>query len=460
VDNTDIVTRPRFPTSVGILLGIALCTHLAAVADAVFGQPMPGATLFLVGQLALSLALLRLYDKAWVLQDIRLVFILFFFLYGGTLPLIMASSGSNSAGLPESAFLYGTGLLAFNLVQWWYKRPWRDLSQAAFARIRPTVANGVVLVLAFVFIIGYAKARGVQFAFGIERGNTNYLGTQLFTVMVLGMNGLAMFMFAGWSEASRTTKILAVCGIAGFVLFHLSLGSRRDYLAMFIFLAGVIATKRQAVIRLWTVVAGSILFVALSALGILRHVLVDPSLLARGPVDLFLSGSEFVSPIQTLIHYVNISRPLRWGWTYLSAPTLFIPRSIWPDKPESLSLQFARDTFGGVGAMGFAYTPVTEAFINFGWLGPVIVLSLLSVLMVKLVRNADAHPGLYFICFAWVVDFNRGDFSDVFYSLVFVGGAYTMMQWVSRLRWVSGTGRTTPSQAEVRPPAPRAALNY
>ena len=133
---------------------------------------------------------------------------------------------------------------------------------------------------------------------------------------------------------------------------------------------------------------------------------------------------------------------------YISAPALFIPRSIWPEKPESLSLQFMRDAFGTTGLMGFAYTPVTEAFLNFGWVGPFIVFAILSILMVKLVRNASAHPGLYFIAFALVIDFNRGDSGGTFYAMMVVGGAYTAMMIASRLRWLPRmTTRIWPAQA-------------
>ena len=85
--------------------------------------------------------------------------------------------------------------------------------------------------------------------------------------------------------------------------------------------------------------------------------------------------------------------------------------------------------------MGFAYTPVTEAFLNFWYVGPFIVFTVLSLLLVKLVKNSYAHPGLYFVAFALVVDFNRGDWGGTFYALMVVGGAYWFMTVVSRLTW-------------------------
>ncbi|HEX2721348.1 MAG TPA: hypothetical protein VHM24_00420, partial [Gemmatimonadaceae bacterium] len=200
----------------------------------------------------------------------------------------------------------------------------------------------------------------------------------------------------------------------------------------------VVATRRRAVIRLASVLIGFVAFAAFTALAIVRQVIQDPALLTRfNPIELLVTQNEFVSPIFTLMHYVNTDRPLRWGFTYIAAPSLFMPRALWPDKPESLSIQFMRDAFGTTGLMGFAYTPVTEAFLNFSWVGPFIVFAVVSILMVKLVRNADAHPGLYFLSFAFVVDFNRGDFGGTFYALVVAGGAYAIMLFVSRLRWMA-----------------------
>jgi oligosaccharide repeat unit polymerase len=250
------------------------------------------------------------------------------------------------------------------------------------------------------------------------------------------VNGLTMFMIAGWSRLSRLEKMLVLGSVILFILFQLTMGNRRDFLAMFIFLIGVVMTKRRAVIRATTVIFGTVAFGAFMALGIVRQILQDPALLTRyNPLELVLTQNEFVTPIFTLVHYVNNVRPLRWGYTYISAPLQFIPRAVWPEKPESLSLQFMRDAFGTTNLIGYAYTPVSEAFLNFSWVGPFLVFAVFSLLLVKLVRNAEAHPGFYFICFALAVDFHRGEFSGIFYAMCFVGGAYAFQLLVSRLRW-------------------------
>ncbi|MEO8192558.1 MAG: hypothetical protein ABI681_01825 [Gemmatimonadales bacterium] len=439
----------RFPTAPGILLGVSAALQLASLIEVVFGTPVAGASWFLVGQFALSLALIRLYDGKWVFQDIRLFFVIFLFLYGGTLPLVVISGiGGDAPGVAGAAFMYGTAFLGFNLVQWWYRQPWRDIPLAVFDRIRPSFANAMALMLALVFLGVYALALGVELSLTMDRSQVRFLGTQLWVVMMFVINGFVMFMLAGWGRLTKPARIALIGSMLLFVGAQLAMGNRRDFLPMLVFLAGVIATRRHAVIRAGSVVMGGIAFALFTAIGILRQVLQDPTVLVRSnPLELIVQHNEFVSPIFTLMHYINVHRPLRWGFTYFSAPSLFFPRALWPDKPESLSLQFMRDAFGTTGLMGFAYTPVTEAFLNFWWVGPFIVFAILSLLMVKLVRNADAHPGLYFIAFAMTVDFNRGDFGGIFYAMVVVGGAYAIMSFISRLRWAPRNVRSvwTPS---------------
>jgi hypothetical protein len=113
---------------VGILLGVAVSLHLAAAIELGLGTMLAAATWFLVGQFAVSVALLRLYDGKWMFQDIRLFLVVFLFLYGATLPLVVISGlGGNQPGLAGAAFMYGTAFLGFNLVQWWYRQPFHDV---------------------------------------------------------------------------------------------------------------------------------------------------------------------------------------------------------------------------------------------------------------------------------------------------------------------------------------------
>ena len=441
------ITQTRehpFPGLVGIFLGSSLCLHLAALVYFGFGNSLESAVCVLCGQFLLGLSILRLVDGAFVFQDIRLFFLIFYFFYGATLPIVVAFGLQGAtAGIAGAAFMYATGMFAFNFVQWWYRQPWHDVPPEVFARYRPSFANAMLIFLGFAWIIYYLLSRGTVLGGGINRERANWIGTQVWVVSMFVMNGLVMYGFIGWNQLTRQAKVVLVLTVIAFVLLQISFGNRRDFLPMFVFLAGVIAARRHAVIRFWTILLGILAFAGLTLLGILRQVIAAPLLLASDPVTILVTQSEFVSPIQTLIYYVSHPRVLRLGMTYITAPLLFIPRAFWPGKPESLSLQFMRDAFGTTEIMGYAYTPVTEAFLNFGFVGPAIVVGILSIMMVKLVKNADLRPGLYFICFSVVVDFNRGDVPGTFYQIVCIGSAFYLMHLVSRIRWAPRILRET-----------------
>ena len=188
---------PRFPTSVGILLGLAISLHLAALIEVLIGIRVDSATYFLVGQFVVSLALLRLYDGRWVFQDIRLFFVIFFFLYGATLPLaVLFGFLGDDAGITGAAFMYGTAFLGFNLVQWWYRQGWHDVPNEVFARIKPTFLNTLMLIGGVGFIAAYALLLGLEVTMKIDRTQVTVLGTQLWVVSMFILNGFVMFMAA------------------------------------------------------------------------------------------------------------------------------------------------------------------------------------------------------------------------------------------------------------------------
>jgi oligosaccharide repeat unit polymerase len=445
-----------FPTSVGVLMGISLCAHLAAVVEAFSGAMLAGAVLFLIGQFAFSLGLIRLIDGDWVFQDIRLVFVLFYFLYGCTYPLVSLLLKTSPSGITEAAFLYGTALLGFNLVQWWHKQPWRDVSKKSLSRIRPTFVCALLMFASFAAVIANAYLSGSLTFVAFDRSQLLGLYSQSWVVSMMVVNGFMMFIFAGWPNLSWNAKWIVGVSVAAFVMFHLLLGNRRDFLPMFMFLAGIASTRARARIRLKALVIGSSIFVLFLFMGVIRLFREDPTRILRNPVQLFATQNEFVMPIQTLMYYVKADKPLHYGWTYISAPGLFLPRAIWPEKPRSLSLQFNNDAFGNALVPGYGYTPLTEAFINFSWVGPFIVLCLISLALVKLVKNADVRPGLYFICFSMAVDFHRGDFSGTLYVLVVIPFAYWVMSVVSRITWapkvVRGTWPAPPTAPVVSAP--------
>src|SRR5678815_5674813 len=131
-----------FPMGPGILLAMAVGLNVASVVQAILGRPVDGAALFVTGQFLISLALLRLYDGRWAIQDIRLFFALFLFLYGAALPLtVLFGVVQPVTGIAGAGYMYGTAFVAFNLVQWWYKQPFIDVPREVFRRMAPSPLN-------------------------------------------------------------------------------------------------------------------------------------------------------------------------------------------------------------------------------------------------------------------------------------------------------------------------------
>lgn len=437
-------TRPGSATG-SALIALGIAAGLVGAVEAATGRPLHGAAEFLFGQMLVGLGFMRALDGAWRLQDPRLVFVVVYGLYGIAAALAtLAGDGVAPPGLTAATWLYGTGLFGFNAVQAITATRWVDIPVRTFRRYPATLVNHGVLVGAVLFVFAYAASRGVTFAATIDRRQSALLGTQLWVVTILVANGVMMYMFAAWDDLTSGGRLLVGGTIVSFVLLQVTLGNRRDYLFLALFVIALVSTRRRASIGLRSgllVGGGFLLFVLL---GVIRQVLVDPRLALQNPLLLALRANEFVYPIQTLVYYVETGTPLRFGATYVAWPSLFIPRALWPGKPESLGLQFLLDAFGTKEWQGFAYTPVTEAFVNFGWVGPLISMSLVGLLMHAIVRGARAHPIRYLVAYALLVELNRGEIGAAMYAATLIGAGFLAQHRVALLF------------APRRPAAPRA----
>jgi hypothetical protein len=70
---------------------------------------------------------------------------------------------------------------------------------------------------------------------------------------------------------------------------------------------------------------------------------------------------------------------LRWGMNFLGALLFFVPRSLWPEKPIGSGEIVSS-------ALGYHYNNVScplpaEAFIAFGWLGCIVIMSLFGLMI-------------------------------------------------------------------------------
>jgi hypothetical protein len=135
---------------------------------------------------------------------------------------------------------------------------------------------------------------------------------------------------------------------------------------------------------------------------------------------LTLSNNEFVFPFFTLTHsvskYLDGTLNFLYGSTIFFYPILyFIPRFFFEDKPFSLAVQFVNDIDS---SMGYAYSPVTEFFVNFGILGPFVGFFIIGIIISKIQAYKDQR--FIFILFTMIPDFCRGELGLFIYQFIFV----------------------------------------
>lgn len=138
-----------------------------------------------------------------------------------------------------------------------------------------------------------------------------------------------------------------------------------------------------------------------------------------------MTNNEFVYPFFTLTYEVEQNKKqqnsynFQYGTTYFINPVLIlIPRTIYPEKPDSLANQFLKKKYGKNITIGFAYNPVTESFVNFGYIGSFIVFFLFGRLLVFVLNYK--YQIYNFLIFITLIDFCRGEMGTYLYQFLFI----------------------------------------
>ena len=414
----------------------AIAIHLPGIIFLLMGYAVFGALLLYVGQLVIYLSKLYRLDRGFCFQDIRLLFVLIYTLYGCAYPIYFLFSPDNNqgfevynTGVVVAILLYASGLIGVNIALWLRPASWHDNE---FEGDAANTWPGQILMFGIIgIILGYAVMQGTQILFTIDRSSQGDFNNQTWVVLMFMAVGVLMYFLAAFSSLSWFSKFNVILCATTFILFMIILGNRRDFLPLILFALAIKATRSRLRFNWRYALALIVIFVGFMYVGFARY-----------PSDLFIDGiwmemfksNEFSYPIQTLINYVDTeSWSLHWGESYFRLPLYFIPRQIWTGKPISLGMQFLLDIFGTTSVQGYAYTPITEAFVNFSWFGPLIVMCMFGFIMNWLVRNWRRYPSIYFISLAYIVDFNRGEFSTHIYGLIIVWCCYRFTDFCCRI---------------------------
>jgi oligosaccharide repeat unit polymerase len=328
---------------------------------------------------------------------------------------------------------------------------WCDSSLRLVAAI--AAGLGVLGVLLFL-----ATAVGVTTLQGLSYGNRGLAmrgyGLLLNGLHLFGIAALLLYYDAVVAkQRGRARFVLAAAGsvLAAWMLISLSRGALIRFLvsvAVVRSLAGHRLTRTQALIGGLVLTAATLLH---SSIG--RQVSLEVvAQIDWRALPLFVlnpASGEFGSTMPTVadvLAWFPAARDFRWGASYIEAIGVLVPQVIWPGRPLPAGEAYAADLYGSVWEQGGAYgfSPIAEAYMNFGAPGVVIVFFVTGLLLCMteyaILRRPLGHRAfLYALAVPWLAFYWRNDWASVLknYFLLTVGVVYAMRVVAGAVRSIS-----------------------
>jgi hypothetical protein len=280
------------------------------------------------------------------------------------------------------------------------RRPWRLLRLPHRRSIAASgwllVACGVAALALYVLQVGgigrlLASSYGERFLLAQGKG---YL---LVGLQIASVGGTLLYVL-GSLEGRR--GLLAGALLVGLLLATWTgiVGSR-GAVARYLLAVAVAHHLAYRPIRALTLAwSGALLLVVLLLVGLVRGRPQDSLaiLQAAQSQEVNIGHTEFGAPLTTLgdvMSVVPVYAEPRLGATYLAAPGLLVPSAIWPSRPLGAGEWYAATFYADVRARGgaFAFSPVAEAYLNFGPAGVVVIFALAGIVLARLERRAVTH---------------------------------------------------------------------
>ena len=376
--------------------------------------------LFLISQSLFGVLFVNKENEAFYPQDIRVIFIVTYSLYSLFCPLIsLLGFDVFLSTMPLTTFCFGLGLAGFNLGNILFPVKWVNIS---FVKNSVNYSLLLLLLLAeLILLTVYLIAYQVPvFSTLGQFDRLEFFETinQVWVVLTMAISLTACLIIYYFDEWNRKQFIFGILLIVYYIALQLSLGNRRDFLPILLFSTSYFLTKYHSKLNAKIIIIGTIFFIGSFWLVQQRNNNLEYSRV--GAIQESFINNEFVYPMQTLAYVIDDKWDLRYGYTYFVLPfQIAVPRYIYPNKPDDLGKEFVNKTFGE-GSQGYAYTPVTEAYLNFGILGPLFVFVLFSLAFSQLIRkfNLSSISFVYFLLYSFVFDFCRGTFATVIYQVL------------------------------------------
>jgi hypothetical protein len=157
--------------------------------------------------------------------------------------------------------------------------------------------------------------------------------------------------------------------------------------------------------------------------------------------------SELAGPYFSLLQVIsNPSQDLLVENSYVSSLPTLLPKAMYPGiKPIELALRFSASVYTGHGAApGWGFSPVAEAYLNFGTAGVVFIFMMWTVFFFTLDHLKHFYPIgmlLFSVLLLETVDANRIDFRNVYGVTAYFTLAILLTTALSKLFLVTAGSR-------------------
>ncbi|WP_169719272.1 O-antigen polymerase [Algoriphagus mannitolivorans] len=241
-----------------------------------------------------------------------------------------------------------------------------------------------------------------DFSSFISSINSRVVSWQSFGVAILlikvinVLNYLYFIIIIKFHPINKRNIYLYLVHLIIFIGISLLSGSRSTLLWNFVFMLMFYNFSIKKVSLRWATIGSICILITASFIGFIRSSGIkyeNNTFSIQKNVDQKLEFSNFsygIVPLEKLFEKNVISDP-EYGWTYITAITNLVPRSIWPDKPPSGGVIITEKYFDNRydGYSYFTTGVISEAIINFGFLfGIVFGLFQMSVLLILLAQFA------------------------------------------------------------------------
>lgn len=236
--------------------------------------------------------------------------------------------------------------------------------------------------------------------------------TQLWAISSYIITGIIISVLENSKNLKKDTMFLAP-----YLVFYYSLliaiGSRREILITIMPILFYWISSSNHKIKIKHILIGILFLSGFLVTGFIRD--LQDSSFSNNSFNL-LSANEFYIPYITLIENIKYvqQNDFYYGLSLLNIITIFIPRLILGDlKPNSLAMDFV-ERIGGT--QGYAYSPISELYLNFGLIGVLIGLWMFGKILRNLYNNPLTNRVQLAILFTLSVEFSRSEISSYIYA--------------------------------------------